>query len=106
LQSFGRGARLSEKPCRSLARIARALIQLCKVRPQLLSELGQGAIYAIAVKQLPAKLHFQPLDRIAERRLGDTATPGGAGKVPLFAERQKVSDLMQFHWACSSRTEM
>jgi hypothetical protein len=67
------------------------------MRPHGLAEFGQDAIQAVAVEQLSAKLLFQSSDRIAQRRLRDTAVSGCAREVPFLAKCKKVSDLMQFH---------
>ena len=59
-------ARGAVKKTRRLpASVVGTLIQLCKMRPHLLSKFGQRAVYAAAVEQMSTKFLFQSSDCIA-----------------------------------------
>ena len=51
----------------------------------------------LALKQRSAQFALQCDDPVGQRRLGDAAAFGGAGKIAFLAQRQEVADLVHLH---------
>ena len=51
----------------------------------------------LALKQRSAQLALQCDDPVGQRRLGDAAAFGGAGKIAFLAQRQEIADLVHLH---------
>jgi hypothetical protein len=54
-------------------------------------------IVALTGEQQAAQLVFHLLNRPRQRRLADVAHLGSLGEVQRLAERQEITDFMQFH---------
>src|SRR5689334_4144712 len=66
-------------------------------RKKRLSELGQTRRARQAVEEFSAKLVFELMDLLRERRLRYSRGLGGAGKVTGFGDSTKITELMNFH---------
>ena len=55
----------------------------------------------LSVKQRSAQLPLQRPDGGGQRGLRDAAAAGCAGEIELFAQRQKVTDLVHLQWLSS-----
>jgi hypothetical protein len=73
------------------------LIDLTEIGQHRVAERRQFRAALISAEQASAELVFQALDRVGQRRLGDSAAPGRTGEVAFFAEREEITDLMHFH---------
>jgi hypothetical protein len=62
-----------------------------------MTEGRQRRAILTSVKQAAAKLALQTLDGVGQRRLGNAATPGRAGEIAFFAEREEIANLLHFH---------
>ncbi len=100
------GAHRPDGECRLLKLLDRARLILggaglfldaLQIRQHHPSKLGQMRIAALAVEQRAAELMLKLLDGARQRRLADVALLGGAREVQRLAEREKVTDLMEFH---------
>ena len=60
----------------------------------------------LTAKQHAAKLAFQRLDRIGDRRLRHVAVARGATKIQLLRDREEISDLLQFHVPCAVSSDV
>jgi hypothetical protein len=63
----------------------------------LLPEVGEMRVGALAMEQRAAQLLFQRLDGARERGLRNAASFSGAREIQLVAEAEEIADLMQFH---------
>ncbi len=70
---------------------------LLEMRTHHLAKLGEPHLLAFAVKQRPAQLRLELLDRAGQRRLGDIALLRRPREARRLAHRQDVTHLMDLH---------
>ena len=72
--------------------LGRVVGRYARTEVVVLDEMGY-----LALPDGAAELVFQALDGARQRRLGDVALLGRAGKIQRFAERDEVADLAELH---------
>ena len=82
----------------SALRLSRLDDHLPQARLEEAAEIGEMDVASLTRHQHPAELLLELANRARQRGLGDAAGGCGFGEVARLTDRQKVADLVKFHF--------
>ena len=74
-------------------------------REHLVTQFGQMGIAPLAPDQFTTEFEFKQFDRAGERWLGNIAFFCGAGEIESPSDRNKIANLLHFHWNLAPKPE-
>ena len=90
-----------------LIRLRTELLELChngsSLRAETFPLLGQGEVVADVAKEFTAKLFFEGSDAHPEGLTAQIQPLGGTGEVQIFADGEKILQLLYRHGILSKR---